>query len=156
MITSSESHGTSIRGLQDLGVTIDRNGTASFDRAVLDKQVRDNPNEVSRFFSSSETIEDDEGNPVTNTRTVHKGFSQDMRRFVNQYISSTDGIIKSRRDTYDRMIRDLNDRITRFEERLDMRRNRYIRQFTALDTAMMRAESQMNFMFSQLGMNQNN
>jgi flagellar hook-associated protein 2 len=160
MMTSSESHGTSIKGLQDLGVTIDRNGTASFDRAVLDKQVRDNPNEVSRFFSSSEriseTIEDDEGNPVTNTRTERKGFSQDMRSFVNQYISSTDGIIKSRRDTYDRMIRDVNDRITRFEERLDMRRDRYIRQFTALDTAMMRAESQMDFMFSQLGMNQNN
>lgn len=158
MMTSSESHGTSIKGLQDLGVTIDRNGTASFDRAVLDKQVRDNPNEVSRFFSSSEriseTIEDDEGNPVTNTRTERKGFSQNMRSFVNQYISSTDGIIKSRRDTYDRMIRDVNDRITRFEERLEMRRDRYIKQFTALDTAMMRAESQMDFMFSQLNMNQ--
>ena len=159
MMTSSESHGTSIKGLQDLGVTIDRNGTASFDRTVLDKQVRNNPDEVSRFFSSSgisENIEDDEGNRVTNTRTERKGFSQDMRTFVNQYISSSNGIIKSRQDTYDRMIRDVNDRITRFEERLEMRRNRYIRQFTALDTAMMRAESQMNFMFSQLGMNQNN
>lgn len=127
---------------------------------MLDKQVRNNPDEVSRFFSSSEriseTIEDDEGNLVTNTRTERKGFSQDMRTFVNQYISSSNGIIKSRRDTFDRMIRDVNDRITRFEERLEMRRNRYIRQFTALDTAMMRAEFQMNFMFSQLGMNQNN
>ena len=160
MMTSSKSHGTSINGLQDLGVTIDRNGTASFDRTVLDKQVRNNPDEVSRFFSSSEriseTIEDDEGNRVTNTRTERKGFSQDMRTFVNQYISSSNGIIKSRRDTYDRMIRDVNDRITRFEERLEMRRDRYIRQFTALDTAMMRAEFQMNFMFSQLGMNRNN
>ncbi|GAA0486407.1 hypothetical protein IRB23M11_01060 [Alkalibacterium sp. m-11] len=160
MMTSSKSHGTSINGLQGLGVTIDRNGTASFDRTVLDKQVRNNPDEVSRFFSSSEriieTIEDDEVNLVTNTRTERKGFSQDMRTFVNQYISSSNGIIKSRRDTFDRMIRDVNDRITRFEERLEMRRNRYIRQFTALDTAMMRAESQMNFMFSQLGMNQNN
>jgi len=160
MMTSSESHGTSIRGLQDLGVTIDRNGTASFDRTVLEKKVKDNPNEVSSFFSSSERNTepsvDEEGNPVTNTRTERKGFSQDMRSLVNQYISSTDGIIKSRRDTYDRMIRDVNDRITRFEERLEMRRDRYIRQFTALDTAMMRAESQMDFMFSQLGMNQNN
>ncbi|WP_170230993.1 flagellar filament capping protein FliD [Alkalibacterium pelagium] len=158
MMTSQEAHGTSIRGLQDLGVTIDRNGTASFDRSKLDKQIRENPNEVSKFFSSTntltETTEDEEGNPVTNTRTERTGFTSSMRSFVNQYISSTDGIIKSRRDTYDRMIRDVNDRITRFEERLEMRKDRYIKQFTALDTAMMRAESQMDFMFSQLNMNQ--
>lgn len=150
MMTSSESHGTSIKGLQDLGVTIDRNGTASFDRSKLDKQVKENPDEVKDFFSSSKSVTDDEGQTSTET----KGFSRDMRTFVNQYISSSNGIIKSRRDTYDRMIRDVNDRITRFEERLDMRRDRYIKQFTALDTAMMRAESQMDFMFSQLNMNQ--
>lgn len=152
MMTSTEAHGTTIRGLQDLGVSVDRNGTASFDRSKLETQVKNNPNEVKDFFSSSKSVTDDEGETSTET----KGFSRDMRSFVNQYISSTDGIIKSRRDTYDRMIRDVNDRITRFEERLDMRRDRYIRQFTALDTAMMRAESQMDFMFSQLGMNQNN
>lgn len=159
MMTSSESHGTSIKGLQDLGVTIDRNGTASFDRSKLDKQIKENPDEVSNFFSSTEriteTTEDDEGNSVTNTRSERKGFSHDMRTFVNQYISSSNGIIKSRQDSYDRMIRDVNQRIERFEERLDMRRDRYIKQFSALDTAMMQAEAQMDFMFSQLNMNQN-
>lgn len=156
MLTSQESHGTSIKGLQDLGVTVDRNGTASFDRSKLDNQVRENPGEVSKFFSSSERITemttDEDGSEVPNTRTERKGFSQDMRSFVNQYISSSNGIIKGRRDTYDRMIRDVNQRIERFEERLEMRKDRYIRQFSALDTAMMQAESQMDFMFSQLGM----
>lgn len=157
-LTSQESHGTSIKGLQDLGITVDRSGTASFDRSILDTKIRDNPNEVAQFFSSSERISeettDEEGNAISSTRTERKGFSQDMRTFVNQYISSSNGIIKSRRDTYDRMIRDVNQRIERFEERLEMRKDRYIRQFSALDTAMMQAESQMDFMFSQLGMNQ--
>lgn len=148
MMTSTEAHGTSIKGLQELGVSIDRNGTASFDRSKLETQIRTNPNEVRDFFSSSTRVTDAEGE----TSTVTKGFSRDMRSFVSQYISSSNGIIKTRRDTYDRMIRDVNQRIERFEERLEMRKDRYIRQFSALDTAMMQAESQMDFMFSQLGM----
>lgn len=148
MMTSTEAHGTSIKGLQELGVSVDRNGIASFDRSKLESQIKNNPNEVKDFFSSSSRVTDEEGE----TSTVTKGFSRDMRSFVNQYISSSDGIIKTRRDTYDRMIRDVNQRIERFEERLEMRKERYIKQFSALDTAMMQAESQMDFMFSQLGM----
>lgn len=147
MMTSRESHGTSLKGLQDLGVTVDRNGTATFDRGVLETAVKTNPNELNDFFSSSRVTNED-----GETSTVNKGFSRDMRSFVNQYISSSNGIIKTRQDTYERMIRDVNQRIERFDERLAMRKDRYIRQFSALDTAMMKAESQMDFMFSQLGM----
>lgn len=148
MVTSRDDQGTSIKGLQDLGVSIDRNGTASFDRTKMETQIKTNPNEIKDFFSSSSRVTDAEGE----TSTVTKGFSRDMRSLVNQYISSSDGIIKTRQDSYDRMIRDVNQRIERFDERLAMRKDRYIRQFSALDTAMMQAESQMNFMFSQLGM----
>ena len=148
MVTSRDDQGTSIKGLQDLGVSIDRNGTASFDRTKMETQIKTNPNEVKDFFSSSSRVTDAEGE----ISTVTKGFSRDMRSLVNQYISSSDGIIKTRQDSYDRMIRDVNQRIERFDERLAVRKDRYIRQFSALDTAMMQAESQMNFMFSQLGM----
>lgn len=152
MMTNQETHGTSLNGLQSLGVTVDRNGTASFDRTVLEKQVKENPNEVKDFFSSTRQVPNEDGEGTT---TERKGFATNMRSLVNQYISSSNGIIKTRRDTYDRMIRDVNDRITKFEERLEVRKNRYIKQFSALDTAMMKAESQMDFMYSQLNMNQN-
>ena len=148
MVTSRDDQGTLIKGLQDLGVSVDRSGTASFDRTKMETQIKTNPNEVKDFFSSSSRVTDAEGE----TSTVTKGFSRDMRSLVNQYISSSDGIIKTRQDSYDRMIRDVNQRIERFDERLAMRKDRYIKQFSALDTAMMQAESQMNFMFSQLGM----
>lgn len=149
MMTSTDSHGTDIKGLQALGVSVDRNGTASFDRSKMEKQVKDNPNAVKDFFSPTNEILDEDGEEL---RPETKGFSTTMRRFVNQYISSSTGIIKTRRDTYDRMIKDVNNRIEKFEERLEMRKARYIKQFSALDTAMMKAESQMDFMFSQLGM----
>lgn len=149
MVTSREAHGTSIKGLQELGVSVDRNGTASFDREKLETQIKEKPNEVNDFFSSSTTTPGEAGAPDV---TERNGFSTDMRSLVNQYISSSSGVIKTRQDTYDRMIRDVNKRIDRFDERLAMRKERYIKQFSALDTAMMQAESQMNSMFSQLGM----
>lgn len=151
MVTSRETHGTSLNGLQALGVTVDRSGVASFDREVLETQVKEKPNEVKDFFSSSTTIPGEAG---AEDSVERNGFSTDMRSLVNQYISSSNGVIKTRQDTYDRMIRDVNDRIDRFDERLEMRKERYIRQFSALDTAMMQAESQMNTMLGQLGGNQ--
>lgn len=156
MMTKSDDTESSIRSLSDLGIEVDRNGTATFDRTVLEEKIKDDPEAVSSFFSRTETSEGigEDGEPKKDSKRV--GFSQSMRSFVNEYISGTSGIIKTRQDTYDRMIKDLNDRISQFETRIDAKRDRYIRQFTALDQAMMQAESQMGFMMSQLGMNQGN
>ncbi|GAA0362182.1 hypothetical protein GCM10008932_13530 [Alkalibacterium iburiense] len=156
MMTKSDDTESSIRSLSDLGIEVDRNGTATFDRTVLEENIKEDPEAVSAFFSRTETSEGvgEDGEPKKDSKRV--GFSQSMRSFVNEYISGTTGIIKTRQDTYDRMIKDLNDRISQFETRIDAKRDRYIRQFTALDQAMMQAESQMGFMMSQLGMNQGN
>lgn len=157
LMTRESSEGLDVNSLADLGVEIDRYGTATFDRAVLEEKVKENPDAVSNFFSTtnreSVEVKDEEGNVTTKMETVRTGFSVDMRSFVNEYISGSTGIIKTRQDTYDRMIKDINERIEQFESRLDVKRDRYIKQFTALDTAMMQAESQMDFMFSQLNAN---
>lgn len=52
------------------------------------------------------------------------------------------------------MIKDVDSRISQFEDRLEAKKARYIKEFTALDTAMMQAESQLEMMYSQLGMGQ--
>lgn len=148
----------SIKGLSELGVEINRDGVASFDRTVLEEKIKNDPQAVSDFFSKTEKITETTTNAAgekeTTTKDVKKGFAVDMRSFVNEYISSSSGIIKTRNDTYDRMIKDVNSRITQFEDRLEAKKARYIKQFTALDTAMMQAESQLEQMYSQLGMGQ--
>lgn len=157
MMTKETSNETSVQSLGDLGVEISRDGVASFDRKVLEEKIQEDPQAVSDFFSKSEktpeTTDPDTGEVVP-SETLKKGFAVDMRSFVNEYISSSSGIIKTRNDTYDRMIRDVDDRISQFETRLEAKKARYIKQFTALDTAMMQAESQLEQMFSQLGMGQ--
>ncbi|MFC6465697.1 flagellar filament capping protein FliD [Marinilactibacillus sp. GCM10026970] len=153
MSTSSES----VKNLQDLGVEIDRYGKASFDRAKFTETLEKNPSDVEKFFHSSErvtnTVTDTEGVEITKTETKLSGFANSARSLVNEYISSSSGIIKTKNDTYDRLIKDVNQRIETFNKRIETKREQYIKQFTALDTAMMQAESQLQFMMGQMGGN---
>jgi len=156
MMTKQTDNGTSVKSIADLGVTISRDGVASFDKSVLEEKVKDAPQAVSDFFSKTETTPEttDAEGEVVPASSKKVGFAVDMRSFVNEYISGSSGIIKTRNDTYDRMIKDVDSRISQFEDRLEAKKARYIKQFTALDTAMMQAESQLEQMYSQLGMGQ--
>lgn len=155
MDTASDS----VNSLQDLGVEIDRDGLATFDRTAFVETFEKDPNGVSLFFHSSENEEIpsvyENGEPTTETVTKLTGFANVTRSLVNEYISSTTGIIKTKSDTYDRLIKDVNKRIETFNTRIETKRQQYIKQFTALDTAMMQAESQLQFMMGQLGGTEN-
>lgn len=144
----------SIRNLGDLGIEIDQSGVASFNRSKFDEVINENPDDVRKFFTETtrvrETTVNDEGEEVTSVRDEHSGFAHTARSLINSYISSSSGLIKTRTETYDRMIKDVNRRIETFNERLDRRQERMISQFAALDTAMMQAEAQMDQLFSQL------
>lgn len=154
MDTSSES----IKNLQDLGVEIDRYGKASFNKEKFVETLEKNPNDVEKFFHNSEIVTttgvDADGVETTNTETKLSGFANTARSLVNEYISSSSGIIKTKNDTYDRLIKDVNQRIETFNARIATKREQYIKQFTALDTAMMQAESQLQFMMGQMGGNE--
>lgn len=154
MDNSSES----IKNLQDLGVEIDRYGKATFDKAKFVETLEKNPSDVEKFFHNSErvsnTVTDDDGVEITKTDTKLSGFANSARSLVNEYISSSSGIIKTKNDTYDRLIKDVNQRIETFNARIATKREQYIKQFTALDTAMMQAESQLQFMMGQMGGNE--
>lgn len=151
MTTSSKETTQSIKGLSDLGVEVDRYGKASLDTTKLKEQLTKNSNSVQNFFSREESIvvKDAEGNETTETKQV--GFAQQMTSFINEYIADKTGIITTKSKTIDDMIKSLDTQITKFNERLDSKRERYIKQFTALDTAMMQAESQLSYLMSQIG-----
>ncbi|WP_080146610.1 flagellar filament capping protein FliD [Marinilactibacillus piezotolerans] len=145
------SDSESINNLQDLGVEIDRYGVATFDRETFIEKLETNQQDVVDFFSGTKEIQRENAEGVMETETELTGFANEARSLVDEYISSTTGIIKTKSDTYDRMINDINDRIDSFNLRIETKRQQYIRQFTALDTAMMQAESQLSFMMGQLG-----
>jgi len=143
-----------IRSIEDLGIEIDRYGVATFDEAVFKDALQEDPANVARFFYRDAAVQDSaaDGAEAANTPKTRKdGVSELLKNFIDTYISSSNGVITNKNATYDRMIKDLDQQIEVFNERVDRKRDRYIQQFTALDIAMMQAQSQLDYMYSQLG-----
>ncbi|MFL2104972.1 flagellar filament capping protein FliD [Desemzia sp. FAM 23991] len=150
--SSSKDANQSIKGLSDLGVEVDRYGKATLDTTKLKEALAENSNDVQSFFFKEDPVLDASGTSTGEKNTT--GLAQQMTSFINEYIGEKTGIIMTKSATIDDMIEDLDEQITKFNERLEKKRERYITQFTALDVAMMEAESQMSYLNSQLGISE--
>ena len=111
-------------------------------KKILDKD----PNAVQDFFYKKETIKEEDGS----SSFKETGITQKLGSFVNGYINAKTGVIASKSTSLDLSIKDMDKQIERFTERLETKRQQYIKQFTALDTAMMQAESQMEYLVGQV------
>lgn len=158
MTSNGTTGGSSVKNLDDLGISVDRYGKASLDTAKLKKALAENPAAANDFFSHTTTTTTDEidedGKPVTVEK--EDGMAQKMQTLINSYISDKTGIIATKSDSYDKEIKDINKSIASFNERLEKKRANYIAMFTRLDTAMMQAESQMAYLASQFSSSSNN
>jgi flagellar hook-associated protein 2 len=134
---------TTIRDFSMLGVsTTDRFGKLSFDQSVFRREMESSVNNVQNFFTSK----NGEGETV--------GYTKRMKDYINSVISSSDGMIRGKNDSYARSMRDIDRQIENFTRRIQRREEYYIKTFAALDVAMQQAESQMEWLNSQLaGMN---
>ena len=139
-----------------IGITVDRYGVASLDKTKLETALKDNSKIVSDLFNYTVETKSEaaDGPPVTKKDEL--GLAQKFNALLNTFTDSKEGIIATKNETYDKMIKDLDKRITVFNERLDAKRERYIKQFTALDIAMMEAESQINYLMSQVNSTSSN
>lgn len=139
-----------------IGISVDRSGKATLDKSKLETALKENSKIVSDLFNYTVETKSEAagGTPVTKKDEV--GMAQKFSTLLNSFTDSKEGIIATKNETYDKMIKDLDKRISVFNERLDAKRTRYIEQFTALDIAMMEAESQMNYLMSQVNSTSSN
>ena len=101
------------------------------------------PDRVAGFFSRSITVDG-----TTEKKKV--GLAEKLQTVVNSFVDSKDGMITAKNKTYDKAMDDIAKKIEAFNVRMEAQRARYVKTFTALDTAMMQAESQMSYLSSQL------
>lgn len=140
--------------LEAVGISVDRFGAATLDSEKLKKALADDPTAVKKMLfqtTSTETagVVDENGNPTTVTTETEVGMAQKMRALVDTYISEKTGIIATKSETFDKSLKDLSESITKFNERLEKKRENYVAMFTRVDTAMMEAESQLAYLQSQ-------
>lgn len=126
-----------------LGISVDRFGKASIDETKLKEVITKEPDRVAGFFSRSITVDG-----TTEKKKV--GLAEKLQTVVNSFVDSKDGMITAKNKTYDKAMDDIAKKIEAFNVRMEAQRARYVKTFTALDTAMMQAESQMSYLSSQL------
>lgn len=140
--------------LSELGIEVDRYGVATLDEAALREKVLEDPANVARAFYQPESASVDGSEATGKSGKAKGGMTQQLKELVESYTSKSKGIIKNKQDSYDRTLKDIAKQIETFDARIERKRARYIREFTALDQAMMQAESQMDYLYSQMNMGQ--
>ena len=124
------SDGTS---LASLGVQTDRSGKLVLDEAAFEKAYLADPASVSARFSNVET-----------------GFADQVRRVGEAASNKTTGSLTNAITGRTDAIRRLNDSIDAWDTRLELRRTTLTRQFTALETALSRMNSQSSWLAGQI------
>jgi len=125
--------------LKSLGISTSNDYTANgklvINETELKKAISDDPNKVHEMFSKDDANVD------------NQGFARRLRTIVDNTqtsIAQRAGKTGAVNDTFSlgRSLKEMNSQIERFEERLKMMENRYWKQFTAMETAISRANSQ--------------
>lgn len=139
MVTSTiENPNTTIKDISQLGITTtDKSGVLKFDQAKLLDNLNQNPENVINFFST-----DVNGNKV--------GFAPKLNNYIDSYISKSNGVVKNKTESFERSLKDINRQIEVFNKRMERKQEYYTNMFSKLDTAMMQAEDQMNWLTTQL------
>jgi len=125
--------------LKSLGITTSNDYTANgklvINETELKKAISDDPNKVHEMFSKD------------GTTVAEQGFARKLRTIVDKTqtsIAQRAGKTGAVNDTFSlgRSLKEMNSQIERFEARLKTMENRYWKQFTAMETAINRANSQ--------------
>lgn len=137
----------------EIGISFtDKEGTLGFDSTKFKNALENDASAVQDFFYKADVSK-------TGIASNESGYTFDLSKFANSYlINSTgnQGIIATKNATFDSTIKDLNKQIDNFQDRLSAKREQYVAQFTALDSFMMQAQSQLNYFAKQSGVNNNN
>lgn len=148
-----------------LGISVDKDGFLSLDEQKLREALEEDPQNVQNFFYKSERIVtekkdefgnvifDEDGQPIKETSTKEYGYTVKLNELMNNYLKDEGGkksVYTTKNESFDKSIKQLDERIDRFTEKLDKKRDYYVRTFSRLDQAMMKADQQMAFLITQL------
>lgn len=149
--------------LAEMGIstssTYSDNGKLTFDESKFRAALASNPERVQQIFAESSVTN-------TNGKGTSTGIATALKNVMNKYVNTT-GAMESKgilikkaghasspmsvtENTMYKQLQEIEKLITKFQERLETERDRYIKQFTSLETLISQMNSQSGFL-SQLG-----
>ncbi len=134
--------------LSSIGITTTSNyregGKLKIDEAKLKSAIQDNPEAVEELFTSEGASYNEKGILQRMTDSVNQVMDQITEKAGNSFTTKKQYTMGERLD-------DMNERITSFEDRLVRVEDRYWRQFTQMEKAIQRMNSQSNYLMQQFG-----
>jgi flagellar hook-associated protein 2 len=142
---------TQFRFLSEVGIRIGAEGQITFDAERFKEVYADDPEAVENLFaayesqgSSTETI----APGVTVDRVLNDytqlGFGDLFKQAVSKLTNSIDGTVTLASKNFDALIEAQNKRIELIDERLAAKEARLFREFTAMEVALARLQSQQS------------
>lgn len=111
------------------GVTLDKDGTVTFDKAKFTQAYADDPDKVTQTLSTT----------ADKLQAVGKAAS-----------NSSDGMVTVAIRGADALQKDYTDQIKRFDDRMTRREEMLMRQYSALDSMLSKLKSQSDWLAGQL------
>ncbi|WP_075794950.1 flagellar filament capping protein FliD [Massilia putida] len=122
------------------GITANRDGTLALDSTRLTKQLASNPNGLDQLIGSSSI-----SSPT--------GIAGNLTTYLNQWSNSTTGQIQQRTNANTKLQSDLSKRQTDLSAQYDIAYQRYLKQFTALQTLQSTMNSNLSMFDAMFGSN---
>lgn len=123
--------GNPYTSLSSIGIEFEVGGKLSLDRTVLDAAVATDPDSVRELLSGDGTVD---------------GAATALARSLEPIVRSGDGVLAERLDAIDDEIDGIDDRIARYELRLDAIEESLTRRFSALEQLIADFQSSSSFL----------
>jgi len=123
-------------------------GKLHIDETKLKKAISDNPDQVMKLFTADDGNKDSRsGDGIANR--IYQISDNFYKQIVEKAGSSSSAVLDSY--TLGKNVKDLDKRIDAMKERLISLEERYYKQFTAMESALSRMNSQSSYLAQQFG-----
>jgi flagellar hook-associated protein 2 len=120
------------QSVMDLGMTLDRYGNLLVDEGKLAQALESNLEAVRELFAGE------------------KGVAVSLKEYLRFVTDPYKGIMRSTEKLYERVIKDLDERIALMEERLEAQKERWLKQFAALESFLGTMQTQSSWLTQQI------
>jgi flagellar hook-associated protein 2 len=121
-----------------LGITTDNSGKLIVDENKLRTALETKPDQVEKLFTATQDTDGRDGVAVR------------LKNLISITLATNTGLVSQSQSALEDRIEDIDERISAFEKRLELRRQHLVDQFTALEKALSTLSSQGAWLTGQI------
>lgn len=127
------STGTVYSTMRSIGVSLNKDGTLALDASKLSRAVSEQPDAVGKILAGTAST---------------GGVMDDMSNMVKSFTIGTSALLNTRKDTFDKNAKSLENRAVSEQDRLDRLRETLNTQFSAMDSSISASNSMLTYLQS--------